>query len=57
MVKIVATEALEHLIEDVGLERLLEMNDVDPYEVLQLLISEGLIDLDNFSVEIDEDDN
>lgn len=54
--KVFSDEALEHLVEDYGLETILEMNDIEPQVVIQLLINEGLIDLDDFSVETEDDD-
>ena len=54
--KVFSDEALEHLCEDYGLETLLEMNDIEPQVVIQLLINEGLIDVDDFSVETEDDD-
>ncbi len=54
--KVLSQEAMEHLIEDVGLEQLLLMNDIDPYEVLQILIRGGMIDLEYFTMEIENDD-
>jgi len=54
--KTVSEEALEHLVEDVGLEYLLEANDIEPQVVVELLIREGLIDLEEFSWETEDDD-
>lgn len=54
--KVVSDEALEHLCEDYGLETILEMNDIEPQVVIQLLINEGMIDLDAFSVETEDDE-
>ena len=54
--KILSDEALEHICEDYGLETILEMNDIEPQVVIQLLINEGLIDLDDFSVETEDDE-
>ena len=49
-------EAIEHLCEDYGLETLLDMNDIEPQVVIELLIREGLIDLEEFSWETEDDD-
>lgn len=54
--KTVSEEAIEHLVEDVGLEYLLEANDIEPQVVVELLIREGLIDLEEFSWETEDDD-
>lgn len=54
--KVLSEEALDHLCEDYGLEQILEMNDIEPQVVIQLLINEGLINLDDFSVETEDDD-
>lgn len=54
--KILSDEALDHLCEDYGLEAILEMNDIEPQVVIQLLINEGLIDLSDFEVETEDDD-
>lgn len=39
-------DLLEHLIEDYGLETILEQNDIEPRTVLELLIDKGMIDLE-----------
>lgn len=54
--KTVSQEALEHLVEDYGLEYLLEVNDIEPQVVIELLLQEGLIDLEEFSMELEDDD-
>ena len=54
--KTVSEEALEHLVEDYGLEQLLIDNDIEPQIVVELLIREGLIDLEEFSWETEDDD-
>lgn len=54
--KTVSEEALEHLVEDYGLEQLLVDNDIEPQVVVELLIREGLIDLEEFSWETEDDD-
>ena len=54
--KTVSEETIEHLVEDVGLEYLLETNDIEPQVVVELLIREGLIDLEEFSWETEDDD-
>lgn len=54
--KTVSEEAIEHLVEDVGLEYLLETNDIEPQVVVELLIREGLIDLEEFSWETEDDE-
>lgn len=54
--KTVSEEAIEHLIEDYGLEQLLVDNDIEPQVVVELLIREGLIDLEEFSWETEDDD-
>ena len=54
--KTVSEEALEHLVEDYGLEQLLIDNDIEPPVVVELLIREGLIDLEEFSWETEDED-
>lgn len=54
--KTISQEALEHLVEDYGLEYLLEANGIEPQIVVELLIQEGFIDLDDFSMEMEDDD-
>lgn len=54
--KTISKEALEHLVEDYGLEYLLEANGIEPQIVVELLIQEGFIDLDDFSMEMEDDD-
>lgn len=54
--KTVSEEALEHLVEDYGLEQLLIDNDIEPQLVIELLVREGLIDLEEFSWEMEDDD-
>jgi hypothetical protein len=54
--KTISEEALEHFVEDYGLDYILESNDIEPQVVVQLLIREGLIDLENFSWEIEDED-
>ena len=54
--KTVSEEALAHLVEDYGLEQLLIDNDIEPQVVVELLIREGLIDLEEFSWETEDED-
>ena len=54
--KRISEEAIEHLVEDYGLEQLLIDNDIEPQVVVELLIREGLIDLEEFSWETEDDD-
>lgn len=54
--KRVSEEAIEHLVEDYGLEQLLIDNDIEPQVVVELLIREGLIDLEEFSWETEDED-
>lgn len=39
---------LEHMLEVYGLERLLEQNDIEELTVLELLVSRGLIDVEDY---------
>ncbi len=55
--KTVSEEAIEHLCEDYGLETILEMNDIEQQVVIELLIREGLIDLEDFSIEVEDNDD
>lgn len=54
--KQISQEAIENLCEDYGLEYLLEANGIEPQIVVELLIQEGLIDLEEFSWEMEDDD-
>lgn len=49
-------DLLEHLLEDYGLEMLLEQNDIEQRTVLELLINKGLIDLEEYTFEDMETD-
>lgn len=44
-------DLLEHLIEDYGLETILEQNDIEHRTVLEILINKGLIDLEDYTFE------
>ena len=47
------------LEEDYGLERLLEQNDIEPWQVVEMLHQRGLLDLDDYwfsVVDTDEED-
>ena len=55
--KTVSEEAIEHLCEDYGLETILEMNDIEQQVVIELLIREGLIDLEDFCIEVEDNDD
>lgn len=56
MRKTISEEAIEHICEDYGLETILEMNDIEQQVVIELLIREGLIDLENFTIEVEDDE-
>ncbi len=47
---------LEELLENYGLEKLLELNDINPVEVLELLIDQGLFDVEMFNPSIGVED-
>jgi hypothetical protein len=55
--KVIPTDLLENLCEDYGLEELLMLNDIEPRTVLELLISEGLLDIESLCVELETDDD
>lgn len=55
--KVLPKDFIEHLCEDYGLEELLLLNDIEPTTVLELLISEGLIDFENLCLELESDDD
>jgi hypothetical protein len=55
--KVLPEDLMNHICEDLGLETLLELNDIEPREVVELLISEGLIDIDSLCVELETDDD
>jgi hypothetical protein len=46
---------LEKLLEDYSLETILEMNDIEPHTILELLITEGLIDLEDLYLDMGAD--
>ena len=52
MVKVLPEEFLEKLLDDYSLETILEMNDLEGYTVLKLLITEGLIDLEDLYLDM-----
>ena len=52
MVKVLPEMFLEKLLEDYSLETILEMNDIESYVVLELLIREGLIDLEDLYLDM-----
>ena len=56
--KVLPEEFLEKVLEDYTLEALMEMNDLEPFTVLSLLINEGLIDVEDlyFEMEFPDDD-
>lgn len=58
MRKVLPEEILENLCEDYGLEKLLELHDIEEKFVLELLINEGIIDLADlyFDMEMADDD-
>jgi hypothetical protein len=55
--KVIPNDLLEHIYEDYGLEELLLLNDIEPRTVLELLISEGLLDIESLCVELETDDD
>jgi hypothetical protein len=55
--KVIPNDLLEHICEDYGLEELLLLNDIEPRTVLELLISEGLLDIESLCVELETDDD
>lgn len=44
-------DKLEIMLEHYGLQHILEQNDVEDYKVLQLLLDEGLVDLEDYFYE------
>jgi hypothetical protein len=46
---------LEKLLEDYSLETILEMNDIEPHTILELLITEGLISLEDLYLDMGAD--
>ncbi len=49
-------DKVEILIRDFGLETILEQNDITPEQVLEVFITSGFIDLDDyFYVDTDEE--
>ena len=41
-------EQLEQLIQDFGLEMLMEHNDLEEIDVLEILVNKGLINLEDY---------
>jgi len=58
MVDTLPKDFLDHLCEDYGLERILELHDIEEQFVLELLISEGILDVADlyFDMEMADDD-
>ncbi len=58
MVNIFPKDFYSHLCDDYSLETILEMNDIEPQQVLELLVNEGLLDLADlyFDMEIPDED-
>lgn len=52
MVRVLPEVFLEKLLDDYSLETILEMNDVETHVVLELLIREGLIDLEDLYLDM-----
>jgi len=52
MVKVLPEDFLENLLEDYSLETILEMNDIEPYTVLELLLREGLVSLEDLYLDM-----
>lgn len=57
MVRVLPEVFLEKLLDDYSLETILEMNDIETYTVLQLLITEGLIDLEDLYLDMGDTDD
>ena len=48
-------EQLEMIVESYGIDLLLELNDINPVYVLKWLVEEGLIDLDDYIEQEEEE--
>jgi S-adenosylmethionine synthetase len=57
MVRVLPEVFLEKLLDDYSLETILEMNDIENHVVLQLLITEGLIDLEDLYLDMGDTDD
>ncbi len=58
MVDTLPRDFLDHLCEDYGLEKILELHDIEPQFVLELLVDEGVLDLEDLylNMEMADDD-
>ncbi len=58
MVDTLPKDFLDHLCEDYGLEKILELHDIEEQFVLELLINEGILDIADlyFNLEMADDD-
>ena len=58
MPSVLPEEFLNHLCEDYGLEKILELHDIEQQFVLELLINEGVLDLEDlrFNWETSDED-
>lgn len=58
MVDTLPKDFLDHLCEDYGLEKILELHDIEEQFVLELLINEGVLDVADlyFDMEMADDD-
>ncbi len=54
MVETLPRDFLEHLCEDYGLEKILELHDIEQQHVLELLIEEGVLDLADLYFDLGE---
>ena len=48
-------EKLQVLIDTYGLEKFLDMNDIEKLKVMELIYEEGMVDLDDYFYEDIED--
>ncbi len=58
MVDTLPKDFLDHLCEDYGLEKILELHDIEEQFVLELLIDEGILDVADlyFDMEMADDE-
>ncbi len=55
MVKSIPRDFLENLCEDYGLEKILELHDIEQQFVLEFLINEGVLDIADLYFDLGEE--
>ena len=57
MVNSIPKDFLDNLCEDYGLEKILELHDIEQQFVLELLIEEGVLDLADLYLDVEMADD